>query len=617
MPESARPGREWTKRWRAWWHRSGRPRWRASRPTLWLVLAALAFSLGIIGYLDLPNEHYNVIDASYRSVQLFALGGAVEPPVPWELQVARILAPLLVGYAAIRGILSLFRDQAQLWWIRTTFRDHVVIAGLSEGGARLALAFAAAGARVVVLEADPNSRLLGGSRSRGLRVLIGDASDPLILLNARADRARYLIAICGDDGANVDVAMAASRVAHERHHGVLSAFVHIGSPALWRALKAQVLATADEPEFRLECFNVPVTAARMLLERYPPFDSEEAKGQTRPHVCVIGDGEFAQQLVIRAASLWWFERSVAEPLRMTIAGPQATEVQRSLVNRYPELERLVEMDARPAELERLAPVLADIADPGSTRLYVALENESDTLAAALGVHGSPETQSLKIVVAVADEHGGLAGTLRSQTRSAGGPLVPFGILDAALSPELVLRGVNELLARAKHESYATAESAKDTGAPLPNRSLLRWDELPESLKESNRRFADGIAAALDEAGCVIVPAPLASPGEDGFAFTPEDVEQLARREHERWTRDLARDGWRLTAGEKDAERKLHPLLVPWNELDEEERQKDREAVRAIPLLLRRVGFDLYRPVGSQPHRSEESDAVSSLSVDLP
>jgi hypothetical protein len=122
-----------------------------------------------------------------------------------------------------------------------------------------------------------------------------------------------------------------------------------------------------------------------------------------------------------------------------------------------------------------------------------------------------------------------------------------------------------------------------------------WERLPESLRESNRRFADGVGAKLAAAGCAVVPAPLIDPLGDLFGFTDADIEELAREEHDRWMRDLLRDGWRRTTGEKDPKRKLHPLLVPWKELSEADREKDRDAARLIPLMLAQAGYELYRP----------------------
>ncbi|MEJ7718532.1 MAG: RyR domain-containing protein [Thermoleophilaceae bacterium] len=89
---------------------------------------------------------------------------------------------------------------------------------------------------------------------------------------------------------------------------------------------------------------------------------------------------------------------------------------------------------------------------------------------------------------------------------------------------------------------------------------------------------------------MIVPDPLADPATAVAALSEEEVEEMARLEHGRWCRDLERDGWRRTSGPKDAERRLHPQLVPWPELSEEERGKDRDPMRELPGMLARVGY---------------------------
>ena len=38
--------------------------------------------------------------------------------------------------------------------------------------------------------------------------------------------------------------------------------------------------------------------------------------------------------------------------------------------------------------------------------------------------------------------------------------------------------------------------------------------------------------------------------------------------------------------------KRHPLLVPWDELPESEREKDRDAFRNLPQMLGLVGYEL-------------------------
>jgi RyR domain len=156
-------------------------------------------------------------------------------------------------------------------------------------------------------------------------------------------------------------------------------------------------------------------------------------------------------------------------------------------------------------------------------------------------------------------------------------------------------GTREALARAMHENYVREQQAKGDGS-ASNPSLVPWEEAEESLKASNRRFADGIGEKLRAAGCVVRPASSEDPADPQFRFTDEEVEVLARIEHDRWASDLERDGWR-SGPVKDPVAKEHPLLVSWSELSEEDRDKDRAAVRNLPRMLLEAGFAIERVEG--------------------
>ena len=123
------------------------------------------------------------------------------------------------------------------------------------------------------------------------------------------------------------------------------------------------------------------------------------------------------------------------------------------------------------------------------------------------------------------------------------------------------------------------------------------------MRESNRLFADSCGEKLAEAGTTVVPAPLPDDEDSGgFAVPAALVEQLARAEHDRWRRDLEQEGWRY-GDVKDAERRRHPKLVSWEELDETDRDKDREPVRALPRMLARVGFAVVPLDAERPRES--------------
>jgi uncharacterized membrane protein len=153
--------------------------------------------------------------------------------------------------------------------------------------------------------------------------------------------------------------------------------------------------------------------------------------------------------------------------------------------------------------------------------------------------------------------------------------------------------VIERLAQAIHESYADAARAArvkaiaGSQAPGFTARLVPWDELPEERKEPSRAQARQVGESLAAIGCLMVPASGPVPG---FAFTSHEAEQLARLEHERRAGEQAVLGQAVPGPDGGA----HPGPVPWEQLPEEVRARYAEAVRRLPVLLARVGFQVVR-----------------------
>lgn len=119
-------------------------------------------------------------------------------------------------------------------------------------------------------------------------------------------------------------------------------------------------------------------------------------------------------------------------------------------------------------------------------------------------------------------------------------------------------------------------------------SIQPWESLPESLKHSNRSQAATIPEKAASIGCRI--GPLNGPP---VTFTSPELDRLARAEHERWVRERREAGW-TSAPVKDVVRKQTPHLVSWDDLNEDVRELDRDAVRGIAEVLAAAGLGLYR-----------------------
>lgn len=603
----ARPGRPVHRalaHLRRVWRQRVRSQWQALRGPVFVFIGIGSLILGTIGFLQISSviPRYNFFDAFYRALTLFGFGGAATPRAPWTLQVARITAPIVTGYAAVGTVLALTRAQARVLGIRLFVRNHVIIAGLGETGARLADALVEQ-VPVVTIETDLANPHLAGARLRGVRTLTGNAADPDVLEQAGLHNARTLVVVCGAGGTNIDVAAAATRCVDERRHP-LTLFVQLTNLDLWSSLAVEgATFEAEKSNVRLEYFNVLATGAQLLLGQDPPFAHHEdtPPADRRPeHILIVGLEGVGEQLVLQLARRWGLATPVAGPehprLRLTVTGAGAEEGVAALRERTPSLDAYCDLGVRALSVSSAAFQAGDamVGPDGTcdvTRAYVSLIDEGQALLAALALHARPDTAEVPVTVAVSDNEAGVSVILGSD-RGRFGQIKSFGVLTEATNGDLLLRGTNELLARAQHAQWL--ERQRKLGVdPDENEYLKPWEDLTETQRETNRRFADDLHGKLELVNCMLVPNPLPGPGAKPFTFEPDELELLAQHEHVRWMKEKLDAGW--TAGQpRDDAKKVHDQIKPWEQLDEPNREKDRDAVREVPRMLARAGFAIRR-----------------------
>lgn len=120
-----------------------------------------------------------------------------------------------------------------------------------------------------------------------------------------------------------------------------------------------------------------------------------------------------------------------------------------------------------------------------------------------------------------------------------------------------------------------------------------FDEQPAVLQESNRDQARDIPRKLQALGYRIEPLDGGDLGERVTAFSPDELEYLAYLEHRRWMDERLRAGW-VHGPVRDDARRIHPDLVPYDELTEASRELDRSAVGEIISILEIAGMGVYR-----------------------
>jgi hypothetical protein len=157
------------------------------------------------------------------------------------------------------------------------------------------------------------------------------------------------------------------------------------------------------------------------------------------------------------------------------------------------------------------------------------------------------------------------------------------------SPEVLSDGSLELMARLIHLDYLISQGVELGAGPGGDRPALRpWAELPTTFREANRAQARDMGRKVEVIGCV-----LSETDREPAVLTPDEIEQLARLEHDRWSDERIRDGW-TRAETRDNHNKTHPDLRPYDDLSEEAKEKDRSAVRRMHVLAALLGLVIVR-----------------------
>lgn len=522
-------------------------------------------------------------DLCYNALQLFVMGS--EPlegggPYPWQLEVARFAAPVATVYAVVEAIWLVLGDRMARRRLRRR-RNHTIVIGTTAVAQAIA----------------------EGLTLRSEKVVFASSGDPRTLAAHGIEGAKALYA-CGtedaDSGGNVATVLAAAAV---RTDGGLRAYAHVASPALALALRARRLGLPAAEAMRLDFFNVDEVAARLVVESTRRNELDTSR------VLVVGASTFAYSLLIELARHWRLRWSPQDPLPVvTFVDERASAAVADINTHWPMVRQVCRLEAVDAPVDRALAIGVE-STPGTT--YICCDDEELGLRTALSAaalwHGG--RRSLVVRLNVMSRLGTAFATGHDDDHPGSAPRRDLTLLDD-LGGRLLLVGVTEIasdalamveedlverLAQAIHDQYLLSQRAV-AGKRETRPSLVEWADLDEGSKNANRAQAGDVGRKLSRIGCTVAPH-----FEDGapFALTSEEVELLARLEHERWMEERTSAGWTRDSRRNDEDRK-HPALRPWTDLPQVEREKNRDAVRALPDELASIGLRIVRltPVAS-------------------
>ena len=595
--------------------------------TLVGLLAVLTFVLGCIGYgqtMIFVNQGgtHTWWDVAYSSLQLFIFAAPEETAGwPLHLQMARAMAPLIVLYTAAKAVWRVVKEEVALYGLLFRKRRFVVVCGIGETGFRIARDYCTnTDKRVVVIDNDPLNALAAELKNYGAIVVCGNAMDPLVLIKAQVIYAKELFLCTSDDKANIAIAKNAERltrrlkesevksleaIAAAREPAIggeppdtsLRCFLCVDSPDIYEVFSVHSFFEINSSRFAIRLFNRRETIARNIFRLCAPdlYYRPASRGNEPMHILFIGFEALVREMILQTALTAHYTDFRLPHVTVLCESTLRFKVER-FRHRHPHLDRIVDITFVYADPMTITP--ETWYEMQTTThfdvCYVALEHDVEGILSARRLNRLRRHSGLPPLnfVVCLNQQNFLAEIIDDDFQPIimdkiglpeHEPIEYFECLDETISIDVVVNEALDALARTLHNAYLNTQLANGV-SPVGNASLVPWSELPVHKKKANQHAAAHMDVKLRIANCVALAADAP---EAEVVFPPDDLmmELLAQLEHRRWMADKHLAGYSY-GEQRDEDRMLHPDLIPWEQLTEADKEKDRANIRQIPRLLK-------------------------------
>ena len=528
-----------------------------------LALAVVVFgAIGLRQYLHAVGGDTSWANVSAGVLNLFGPTGnslLTSGEVPPSLEFAQLAGPMVTAFAAF----ELFRGRAERWFRRRRARGrtgHVVLVGCGASGRLIAEQLASRGEPCVIVVDDDDALARDELFDRPRWAVInGSVGDSSTLAAAGAAHARLVHVATGQDGVDIDVAARLRQLAASAGNSALNIKVQIDSSTLCRRLQQEELERVDGDHVIIEYINMSSLSAAAVVE-------------------FITTDLF---VAVDAA----FDQSMAHELRLVGDTPLVTDLASLCIRSHRAREMLgvpTLCQCEPTPQDTSTAPDADGCEPYTPFHTLTIVQWSDSARTIDDVARLATNRPDDIVVGLCP-----AGKqpIRSEARADSGRMVFVDPLSLVETPDVLSYGPVELMARLVHLDYlTTARGRPDIAAEVDR----EWSDLDETYRQANRAQVNSFGEKLVKIGC-----ELSDVRSDSVTFTDAEIEELARLEHQRWSREREADGWSY-GPQRDNGRKMHPDLVPYDQLSAPAKDKDRRAVVRIPALAALIGLVVVR-----------------------
>jgi len=520
-------------------------------------------------------------------------------PLVWCLVVVRM--------CLVRNITNMSELEAILF----PLTNHVIVCGCDGDAVRFAQMMSGRGYVVVVLAKRHKLAHTRLGSLPDLRILPSLDYDDEALKLAGIAEAKAMFVSTGNSARNVSMPFRVAdliKKASPKRKSKIHVWVNLKDiPTSSHMHTCDVLERAKcDSNIVLDTIDIHGTAARECITQHTPWGRRsgppvDPSVDPPVHVMVVGLKSLGIRIVQQLIRIGHFADE--DKLRITVvAETDAERISFELLKRqFPYLESIALMAFRQESPELLSRTdwteLTNVFGNVDTCYIADVENELRMIHIAMGISELMPKRGNGSVVCCSDH---------KHTSSHRAMFIPFESdftvfsIRAAVTMEALVDSRFDIMAQVNHETYM-----QEYGGDA-------WHQLTLQEKESARHAADHFSVRIGTIKRVAGPhyaedaVKLNTILNDPHSLFGDLMEGLATVEHRRWVASKMLEGWVPAYGKtRNEATKEHPALIPYDLLDESNKDKNRK-------MVSKFGNQLLRGQSLKQRQSRWHSSQSSV-----
>ncbi|MDA9808454.1 RyR domain-containing protein [Flavobacteriales bacterium] len=515
----------------------------------------ISFTLGLVGYLQ-TNE-FDFISSCYNSLRLFILefDGSVDN-IPFLLNLSRFLSPLILASSIFLALKEYFNIALLNFKIRH-LSGHTIVFCNNESD-------------INFIHKKPNTLLVTNILFDGLSLTSENIND---IEKVNIEKAEKVI-LLNDDRTNLSYL----REIKKRFSNLknITLYIRLEDNENVRMFNRFKLNTNFKKELLI---NPRQLFSREVFLNNPAVDYVNHHKKV-PHALISGEYENIKWLIFEMANISHYPS--LKNLKVTLIGNKSEKHKKMLIDEFPNIDQIIDFHIIVKSSTSISKEDLSLLD--ITAIYISektLEESQITASHLKRIFYSNKTNSINTCVI------NFGFGLIDDVYETGAFNSEFNIryFDYKTLEDLNIiqhLDVYDIIAKSIHNCYNKIYKGTE-----------EWATLSETMKMSNRYQAYHTNIKLGYLGYIVDVNSKAD--KISITYSESQLGVLAQMEKRRWNAERLLSGWIYgKKGDEFKRLKIHNLLVPWEKLDEKEKQKDRDTVANITNTITALGFSLTK-----------------------